>query len=242
VISYEIPAGIAVFVPVIMAGSLSMQDIIRAQGAWPWQWFLFTNPAGLVAFFVLFTSQLAEANRTPFDLPEAESELVAGYLSEYSGFRFAVFFMAEFGNIWVICAIAVTLFLGGWQVPGMGWREIEALRGTGSWWLLQLASMAIFTAKTMVLANVVIWLRWTLPRIRVDQMMSLSWKYLVPVGFACLVFTLFWQLAARAAPRLELASGVVLSLAALAVLAAFFRQVRRNIALVHGDRVDLTNW
>lgn len=242
VISYEIPAGIAVFVPVIMAGTLSMQGIIRAQGAAPWEWFIFRNPAAFVAFFVLFTSQLAEANRTPFDLPEAESELVAGYLSEYSGFRFALFFMAEFGNIWVMSALATTLFLGGWQVPGMSAAAIDALRGTPAWWGWQLVSMLVFGAKSLLLGNVVIWLRWTLPRIRVDQMMTLSWKYLVPIGFVCLVFTLVWQLAVGAAPRLELASGVVLTVAALALTVAFLRRVFRNVAEVRGDAIDLSNW
>jgi NADH-quinone oxidoreductase subunit H len=247
VISYEIPAGIAVFIPVLMAGTLSMQGIIRAQGGAPWDWFIFRNPAALVAFFVLFTSQLAEANRTPFDLPEAESELVAGYLSEYSGFRFALFFMAEFGNIWVMGALATTLFLGGWQVPGMPAEAIDALRGGAlvpplAWWGWQVVSMVVFASKTLLLGNVVIWLRWTLPRIRVDQMMTLSWKYLVPLGFACLVFTLFWQLGAAAAPRLELWSGVVLSLAALVLIAAFLRRVVKNVSDVRGDAIDLSNW
>jgi NADH-quinone oxidoreductase subunit H len=242
VVSYEIPAAIAVFIPVLMAGSLSMQDIIRAQGAAPWDWFIFRNPAALVAFFILFISQLAEANRTPFDLPEAESELVAGFLSEYSGFRFALFFMAEFGNIWVMSALATTLFLGGWQVPGMPAAAITALQGTGAWWAWQLVSMVVFAAKTLFLANVVIWLRWTLPRIRVDQMMTLSWKYLVPIGFVCLVFTLFWQLGAAAQPGLELASGIGLSVAALLVLVAFFRRVLKNVTDVRGDAIDLSNW
>jgi len=242
VVSYEIPAGIAVFVPVMMAGSLSMQDIIRAQGAAPWDWFLFRNPAALVAFVILFTSQLAEANRTPFDLPEAESELVAGYLSEYSGFRFALFFMAEFGNIWVMSAIGTTLFLGGWQVPGMSAEAITALRGTLGWWGWQLVSMVVFAVKTLFLANVVIWLRWTLPRIRVDQMMTLSWKYLVPMGFVCLVFTLFWELGVGAAPGLELASGIVLSAAALLVTAVFLRRVVKNVSDVRGDAIDLSTW
>ncbi|MBI5069652.1 MAG: NADH-quinone oxidoreductase subunit NuoH [Deltaproteobacteria bacterium] len=242
VVSYEIPAGLAVFVPVLMAGSLSMQDIIRAQGAAPWDWFIFRNPAALVAFFVLFTSQLAEANRTPFDLPEAESELVAGYLSEYSGFRFALFFMSEFGNIWVMSALATTLFFGGWQVPGMPAAAISALKGTGAWWGWQLVSMAVFAVKTLLLANVVIWLRWTLPRIRIDQMMTLSWKYLVPIGFVCLIFTLFWQLGVGAAPGLELASGVALSVGALFVVIAFFRRVFKNVTDVRGDAIDLSNW
>jgi NADH-quinone oxidoreductase subunit H len=247
VVSYEIPAGIAVFIPVIMAGSLSMQEIIRQQGAAPWDWFIFRNPAATVAFFVLFISQLAEANRTPFDLPEAESELVAGYLSEYSGFRFALFFMAEFGNIWVMSALATTLFLGGWQVPFWSAAEIDALHGTAvvppaAWWGLQLASMAVFALKTLLVGNVVIWLRWTLPRIRVDQMMTLAWKYLVPIGFVCLVFTLFWELGVAALPRLELVTGVILTLGALVTIAAFLRRVLRNVADVRGDAIDLSNW
>ncbi|HEY7726166.1 MAG TPA: NADH-quinone oxidoreductase subunit NuoH [Anaeromyxobacteraceae bacterium] len=242
VISYEIPAGIAVFVPVLMAGTLSMQGIIRAQGAWPWEWMAFRNPAALVAFAVMFVAQLAESNRTPFDLPEAESELVAGFLSEYSGFRFALFFLAEYGNIWVLSALSTTLFLGGWQVPGLPPEAIAAVRGEPIWWGYQLLSMVVFAAKAIAVANLVIWLRWTLPRIRVDQMMNLSWKYLVPMGFACLVFTLFWQLGVAAAPRLELASGLVLVAAAAVIAAVFVRQVRRNIELVQGDRVDLSNW
>ncbi|HEX7599314.1 MAG TPA: complex I subunit 1 family protein, partial [Polyangia bacterium] len=131
VISYEIPAGIAIMVPVMMAGTLSMQGIIHAQGGWPWQWFVFANPAGFVAFFIAVTASLAEGNRTPFDLPEAESELVAGYHAEYSGFRIALFLMVEWANMWIMGAIAVTLFLGGWQIPGVSVETINQARGTG---------------------------------------------------------------------------------------------------------------
>jgi NADH-quinone oxidoreductase subunit H len=247
VISYEIPAGVAIFIPVLMAGTLSMQGIIRAQGGLPWEWFVFRNPAAFIAFFILFTSQLAEGNRTPFDLPEAESELVAGYLSEYSGFRFAMFFLAEWGNIWVLSAIATTLFLGGWQIPGVSAEAIDATRGAGlmpaaAWWGWQVVSLAVFTAKCVVLSNVVVWLRWTLPRIRVDQMMSLCWKYLVPAAFACFVFTLFWVLAAGSLPAIEKVSGAVLFAGAVVLLLAFFRRVRQNIAAVQGDKLDLSNW
>ena len=247
VISYEIPAGLAIFVPVAMAGTLSMQGLIRAQGGFPWEWFIFRNPAALVAFFVLFTSQLAEANRTPFDLPEAESELVAGYLSEYSGFRFALFFLCEWGNIWVLSAIATTLFLGGWQIPGITAAQIDAVRGAGvvpslAWWGWNALSMAIFTAKTLVLCNVVVWLRWTLPRIRVDQMMNLCWKYLVPVAFGCLVFTLFWQVGVGARPQLEVITGCVLFVFAVVLAFLFGRRVRLNIQAVQGDKLDLSNW
>ncbi|HSD18670.1 MAG TPA: NADH-quinone oxidoreductase subunit NuoH [Anaeromyxobacter sp.] len=246
VISYEIPSGLAAMVPVMMSGTLSMQGIIRSQGAWPWEWHAFTNPFGLVAFGIFFVAQLAEGNRTPFDLPEAESELVAGYLSEYSSFRFALFFLVEFGNLWVMSAIAVTLFFGGWQVPFAGPEIFAAARGAGElpgagWWGLQVLSMIVFVTKTLVVLNLVVWVRWTLPRIRVDQMMSLCWKYLVPFAFVTFVATLLWEiLVARAPVASDVAGGVMV--AAMVVAAFFFaRQTRQNISAV-GDRVDFTNW
>ena len=247
VVSYEIPAGIAIFVPVLMAGTLSMQGIIGAQGGLPWQWFIFRNPAAFIAFFIVFISQLAEANRTPFDLPEAESELVAGFLAEYSGFRFALLMLAEFGNLWVISAVSVTLFLGGWQIPLVGPEVYEAARGGGvlpalGWWGLQVASMGVFLLKTLFLVNIIVWLRWTLPRIRVDQMMSLCWKYLVPAAFACFVFTLLWQILVGSAPMVEVVTGFALTAVAVVITALFVRRVARNVSDVHGDRVDLSNW
>jgi len=230
-----------------MAGTLSMQGIIRAQGGWPWQWFIFQNPAAFVAFFILFTSQLAEANRTPFDLPEAESELVAGYFVEYSGFRFALYFLVEWGNLWVISGVATTLFLGGWQVPGVSAAVYQAARGAGAfpaagWWGLQLASMVVFTVKTLTLVTVIIWIRWTLPRIRIDQMMNLCWKYLVPGAFATFVFTLLWLLLVGQVPALATATGVVLSAAAAVVLVLFLKQTRDNISAIAHEKVDLSNW
>jgi NADH-quinone oxidoreductase subunit H len=246
VISYEIPAGLAAMVPVLMTGTLSMQGIIRAQGAWPWQWNALTNPFALVAFVVFFIAQLAEGNRTPFDLPEAESELVAGYLSEYSSFRFAIYFLVEFGNLWVMSAVAVTLFFGGWQVPGVGPETYAAARGAAAipalgWWGLQVLSMIVFVVKTLVLVNVIIWIRWTLPRIRVDQMMSLCWKYLVPFAFACFVGTLFWQILVARVPWAASASGVALTVGGLVTLFFFLRLTLRNVSAM-GDRIDLTNW
>jgi len=247
VISYEIPAGVAIFVPITMAGTLSMQGIIRAQGGLPWEWFIFRNPAGFIAFFIVFISQLAEANRTPFDMPEAESELVSGYNTEYSGFRFAIFFMVEWGNIWVLSAVATTLFLGGWQIPGVSAAAIDAVRGSGvlpsaAWWAWNALSVLVFAVKSIVLCNVVIWLRWTLPRVRIDQMMTICWKYLVPAAFACFAFTLFWQLAVGMVPQIELVTGIVLTLSTLGVLALFARRVQLNVRQVTGDKVDLSNW
>jgi len=246
VISYEIPAGIAVMVPVLMAGTLSMQGIIRAQGAWPWQWFVFTNPFATVAFVIFFVAQLAEGNRTPFDLPEADSELVAGYLSEYSSFRFALYFLVEFGNLWVMSAISATLFLGGWQVPFVGPEVYEAARGAGTlpglgWWGLQVLSMAVFVAKTLLVLNLVVWIRWTLPRIRVDQMMTLCWKYLVPFAFVSFVATLLWLILVAQAPVVGPATGIALTVVAALLAVLFARQTRANISAV-GDRVDLSNW
>jgi len=247
VISYEIPAGIAIMTPVLMAGTLSMQGIIRAQGGFPWEWFVFRNPAAFVAFFIFFTSQLAEGNRTPFDLPEAESELVAGYLSEYSGFRFALYFLVEWGNLWVMGAVTVTLFLGGWQIPGVGEAAYAAARGAGTfpgavWWGLQLGSLLVFVVKTLVLVNVIIWIRWTLPRVRVDQMMNLCWKYLVPGAFACFVFTLLWQILVGRVPAVDLATGIVLSAGAAVLLLLFGKQTRDNVRAVAGTKIDLSNW
>ncbi|HET6437151.1 MAG TPA: complex I subunit 1 family protein [Anaeromyxobacter sp.] len=246
VISYEIPAGLAAMVPVLMAGTLSLQGIIRGQGPWPWQWFFFENPFALVAFVVFFTAQLAEGNRTPFDLPEAESELVAGYLSEYSSFRFAIYFLVEFGNLWVMSAVAVTLFFGGWQVPFVGPETFQAARGAGDlpglgWWALEALSMAVFVLKTFVLMNLVIWVRWTLPRIRVDQMMSVCWKYLVPFAFACLVGTLFWEILLVEVPAAGPATGYLLTAGFLVTAFFFLRLTYRNLAAV-GDRIDLSNW
>jgi NADH-quinone oxidoreductase subunit H len=245
VLSYEIPAGIAMMVPVLMAGTLSMQGIVRAQGGCPWQWFMFQNPAAFVAFFITVTSSLAEGNRTPFDLPEAESELVAGYHAEYSGFRLAIFLMVEWSNMWIMAGLAVTMFLGGWQIPFVTDEIYKHALGTGLipsplWFVLQIASMLVFIIKTWALVFLFIWLRWTLPRVRVDQMMSLCWKFLVPAAFACFIVTLLWQILVP--PIGVTITGVAFSIFALVLLIKFLIDTRKNIDRVKGDHVDLSNW
>ncbi len=188
IVSYEIPAGLAVMTVVVIAGSLNMQTIIAQQGGFPWQWFIFDNPFTFVAFFMYITSILAEGNRTPFDLPEAESELVAGYLTEYSGMRFVFFFFGEWANLWVMSAIMTTLFLGGWQIPGISDLNAVFTHATMSGKILWgLLSFIVFFIKTIALVFVVIWIRWTLPRLRVDQLMTMCWKYLVPFGFVTMM-------------------------------------------------------
>ncbi len=184
-VSYEIPSAFSLMSVVLAAGTMSMQGIIRQQGAWPWDWFVFRNPFLFLAFFLSLTSSIAEGNRTPFDLPEGESELVAGYHVEYSGMRFLWFMFAEWGNLWVIASIATVCFLGGWQIPGMSPAEIAASTGLAFWgW--QALTLGVFVAKASVLVAFVIQVRWTLPRLRVDQLMITCWKYLVPGALFCL--------------------------------------------------------
>jgi len=186
IISYEIPTALTLLTVVLIAGTFSMQEIVMAQGPWPWQWFVFHNPFTVVAFIIFFVSSLAEMNRTPFDFPEAESELVSGYNVEYSGMRFALFFAAEFSSIFITASLAAAVFLGGGNIgrdpyaSGIGW---------------QLVMVGVFFAKTVPLCLVTIWVRWTLPRLRIDQMMAMCWKYFIPISFACLVSTAVWMLA-----------------------------------------------
>jgi NADH-quinone oxidoreductase subunit H len=198
VISYEIPAAVAIVCIVMMTGSLRMQDIILAQGGmgdsllttggWPWHWFAFRNPVTFALFFLFFTTALAEGNRAPFDLPEAESELVAGYSTEYSGMRYLFFFFAEWANVFVFCGIATALFLGGWQVPGVTPGDQEASLA------LQIFGCFLFLLKSWILIFIVIWIRWTLPRVRIDQLMNLCWKWFVPLSFAAFGLCALWVL------------------------------------------------
>jgi NADH-quinone oxidoreductase subunit H len=254
VVSYEIPAGMAIMVPILMSGSLNMHDIIRAQGGAPWDWFMFQTPWGYAAFFILFVAMLAEGNRTPFDLPEAESEIVAGYNTEYSGMRFGYFFLAEWGNLWVMSAVLSTLFLGGWQVPFVSMAKLTSWEAAGHvpvWFYA--ASAVVFIAKVLVLINIIVWIRWTFPRIRVDQMMNLCWKYLVPIGLGLVILAATTELLSfqwfGEAAKGQAAVGSIRDtlhfafflIAGLVPFAAFVLKTRRNIYLV-GDRVDLTNW
>lgn len=217
VISYEIPAGLAALTVILLSGSLSMQQIIHAQGAHPWQWFIFDNPFTLTAFFILFISLIAEGNRAPFDLPEAESELVSGYNTEYSGMRFVFFFFAEWANLYVMGAIMTTLFLGGWQIP----ESISHIASGVATWFPQVLQLVFFQLKTMVLIFLVIQLRWTVPRVRMDQLMSMCWKYMVPIGFVCVLGVALWMiLFPQGIPAMRY---LLTALAVIVVLYYFYR-------------------
>ena len=168
VISYEIPLVFSILGVVMITGSLSTVSIVQGQATWAgWRWNILLQPVG---FVVYFTSATAELNRTPFDLMEAESELVAGYHIEYSSVRFALFFLAEYLNAFAVAALGVTLFFGGWLGP-------------------ILPPYLWFLTKTYALFFVFYWLRGTLPRVRIDQLMNLAWTYLIPAALANVLIT-----------------------------------------------------
>ena len=183
IISYEVPVTISIITIVLIAGGLSFKTLVGGQTGGTTGWYLFHNPFTFIAFFVYFISALAETNRAPFDLPEAESELVSGYHTEYSGMRFAFFALAEYIEVFVVCGVAVAIFLGGYLVP---------FNAGGETIVGQLLQTGAFFLKTFALYYVVIWVRWTLPRLRVDQLMTLCWKYLTPISLFNLVGTAVW--------------------------------------------------
>ena len=163
-IAYEIPLLLALLPVIMVCNSFSLKDVVEAQKG---LWFVVYHP---IPFLIYFIAAVAETNRTPFDLAEAESELVAGFHTEYSGMRFALFFLAEYSNIFIISAVATTFFLGGYQgpvLPGFIW----------------------FFIKTYFLAFVIVWFRWTFPRVRFDQLLNFAWKMLIPVSFLWLLIT-----------------------------------------------------
>lgn len=171
-VSYEVPMVLAVIGPVLLAGSMSMQELVKAQQGWFWDWNVLRpwGIVGVVGYLIFLIASFAETNHTPFDLPEAESELVAGFNVEYSGMKFAMFFLAEFANTFTVNAIAVTLFWGGWSSPFGPFLA-------GGWW-----SVFWFLAKTSGFVCFFMWVRSTYPRVRVDQLMEFGWKVLIPLG------------------------------------------------------------
>lgn len=173
-ISYEIPLVLAALVPVTLAGSMSVSDIVRyqEQNGWIIGW---PPGPGLLAFLIFFLASLAEANRIPFDIPEAESELIAGVTTEYTGMKFGLFYLAEYLHTLIVSAVAAALFFGGWVgpfglAPGLHWMVL----------------------KTLLLFFGVFWVRWTFLRFRADQLMSLCWRYLVPTGLVLVMFAAVW--------------------------------------------------
>ena len=215
-ISYELPLIITVLPVVMIVGSLAPDTIVTAQDGYAFgfvpRWFVFT-PWGATAFLLFFVSGLVESNRTPFDVPEGESEIVAGHMTEYSGFKYATFFMAEYIGMFAITGLGTTLFLGGWHAP------VRALEFVPSYiW---------FFAKLSALLFVYIWLRGTLPRTRVDQIMNFAWKFMLPMSFTCMVAAAVWHYAGRGL-RGWLWSFVVIAVAYTAL--SIFLDTRKKFA------------
>jgi NADH-quinone oxidoreductase subunit H len=212
IVSYEIPTGLSIMPIVLLTGTLSMQGIISQQGWAPHTWFVFNNPFTFAAFFIFFTSALAEGNRTPFDLPEAESELVAGFVTEYTGVRYLMFFLAEWGNLYIIGAVVTTLFLGGWQTPALTHNAV----------LQAVLEFLTFFVKSYFWVLVAMWVRATLPRVRVDQLTALCWKYLVPFSFVNILGTAVWIVIW---PHGNVVAQHLMALVGLAIVWYFFRRV-----------------
>jgi NADH-quinone oxidoreductase subunit H len=198
-VSYELPLIITVLPVVMVVGSLLPDTIVAAQGGYSLgfipHWFVLT-PWGATGFMLFFVAALVESNRTPFDVPEGESEIVAGHMTEYSGFKYAIFFLGEYLGMFAVSGLAVTLFLGGWHAP------LPFLEFVPSWlW---------FFAKLGAMIFVFIWVRGTLPRTRVDQVMNFAWKFMLPMAFACILAAAVWHYAGRRFVSWLLSLGVVL--------------------------------
>ena len=221
VISYELPLILSVVPVVLIAGTLSLQDIVHAQGFWTFgalpHWFVFT-PWGAAGFAIFLVAALAESNRSPFDLPEAESELIAGHLTEYSGFKYALFFMSEYFGLTALSGLGVTLYLGGWQAPSEFLQFIPSY----GWFMLKLVGMLVFF----------IWIRGTLLRLRIDQLTRLAWQFLVPLALLNLGNAAFWSLTAGWTGPLQLVRWAV----SIAIIVIPFILIGRRLSAGHGPR------
>ena len=190
IISYEIPIGLSLLLVVIVDGSLNLGDIVQWQSNH--RWFILHSPFTFIAFFIYFISVVAETDRTAFDIPEAESELVAGWMTEYSGFKWAIFFLSEYANMLIVSIVASIVFLGGWLSP----LAILNIGIPEKWMFLDGPILGFFwlMIKAMFLIFVMMWFRWTFPRLRVDQLMYLCWKVFIPFALANLFFVSIWEL------------------------------------------------
>ncbi|HEV7704862.1 MAG TPA: NADH-quinone oxidoreductase subunit NuoH [Gemmatimonadaceae bacterium] len=178
-VSYEISMGMAAVAVLLLSGNVSLPAIVQQQQTMGWNVFPL-----LIAFFIFCVASFAETNRLPFDMPEAESELIAGYHTEYSAMKFSMFFIAEYSNMVTASALMVTLFFGGWDIPGTQWDNLPP------WTFLKFAlTLGFFFAKLLFFLFLYMWIRWTLPRFRYDQLMSLGWKFMLPLALAYIVVT-----------------------------------------------------
>jgi len=202
VVSYEVPMGLCVVVPVLLAGTMNLNTIGELQRGWFTNWYVLHDPFTFITFIVYFTCATASVNRAPFDLAEAESELVAGFHTEYSGIRWSYFFMAEYGSMFTVSALAAILFFGGWNGP-IPVTDMLASALTASGSTLATHPVFVYLANFVGMLNLLfkgtfgvifmMWLRWTLPRLRIDQVMEMCLKYCLPISCFTLIGVTFWQ-------------------------------------------------
>jgi NADH-quinone oxidoreductase subunit H len=187
-VSYELSAGLSLLTIVVLAGDMQLSTIIALQAN---SWFIFQAPVPVfIAFIIYLIAGHAETNRGPFDLPEAESELTAGYHTEYSGIQFGFFYLAEYLNMFIIAGIAATLFLGGWQPFQINAAWAEGFNAAMAW----IPSYLWFFGKVFALVFLSLWVRWTFPRLRIDQLLNLEWKILIPISLVNLLLMAVWVL------------------------------------------------
>jgi NADH-quinone oxidoreductase subunit H len=191
-VSYEVPLGITAVIPVVAAGTMNLGEIVAMQSGGFWNWFVLRDPFTFLAFFVFFTVTLASNKRAPFDLAEAESELVAGFHTEYSGMRWSFFFLAEYASMYFVSALGAILFLGGWWT-GLGGLDAWIAANIGGF-PARVLGFGVLAAKSGFLVFVQIWIRWSLPRLRIDQVMTTCLKYLVPISCALFLGAVLWPL------------------------------------------------
>ena len=186
-VSYELSVGLSILTMVAFAGTMDVVKIVEAQAD---HWFIFSaHIPAIIAFVIYMIEGTAETNRGPFDLPEAESELTAGYHTEYSGIHFGFFYLAEYLNLFIVSGVATLMFFGGWMPFRVeGWDGFNEIMG-------YIPSVVWFLMKAFVLSFVIIWFKWTYPRLRIDQLLSLEWKYLLPINLVNLVLMviIIWQ-------------------------------------------------
>ncbi len=197
-VSYEIPMALCLVVPVIAAGSMNLNEVAKHQESGVWTWYLFRDPFTFCAFWTYFTCAMASCKRAPFDLAEAESELVAGFHTEYSGFRWLVIFMAEYGSMFAVSGIASIMFLGAWHT-GLPFEMTDLFSntlglGTVGYYLGNVINVLVFIFKGWFLVFIMMWVRWTLPRLRIDQVMMTCLKYLVPISCVQMLCVSLWYL------------------------------------------------
>ena len=224
VVSYEVPRSLCVLVPIVLAGTLNLQEIARQQAGFFPNWSLFHDPFTFLAGVIFFVVATASCKRAPFDLAEAESELVAGFHTEYSGIRWSYFFMAEYGSMFAVSGLAVLLFLGGWHTGALPFEPTEqfgVLLGNA-------LNLPVFILKGSLLILVMMWMRWSLPRLRIDQVMMTCLKYFLPIACFLLLAVCVWQLVVPAwfggVVKYVLAGGTLLGFLGVALSLAFGKE------------------